>query len=131
VVAGVPGGLGPGAPFQQAGGETARSRAADAAVSDLPDPRLLGRWRLFRADPSLDFAPNARMEFLSGGRLRYEFDTGGNVQSIMLVYQVEGETLTTDNPAASHLATARFSFAEGDALVLDFAGSIAWFLREV
>jgi hypothetical protein len=100
-------------------------------MSDLPDPRLLGRWRLFRADASLDFAPQARMEFLAGGRLRYEFDAGGSTQSIMLVYQVEGDTLTTDNPAASHLMTARFSFGEGDSLVLDFAGSIAWFLREL
>lgn len=100
-------------------------------MSDLPDPRLLGRWRLFRADAALDFAPNVRMEFLSGGRLRYEFDSGGSTQSIMLVYQVEGDTLTTDNPAVSHLMTARFWFGEGDSLALDFAGAIAWFLREV
>ena len=106
-------------------------------MNDLPLPpsshheRLLGRWRLFRADPSLDFAPNVRMEFLSGGRLRYAFDVGDVIQSIMLIYRVEGDVLTTDNPAASHVREARFWFGEGDVLALDFGGAIAWFLREV
>jgi hypothetical protein len=100
-------------------------------MSAPPDSRLLGRWRLFRADASLDFAPNVRMEFLAGGRLRYAFDAGENPQSLMLVYRVEGDTLFTDNPAASHAATSRFWFGPGDVLALDFAGAVAWFLREV
>lgn len=96
-----------------------------------PGDRLIGRWRLFRADASLDFAPNASMEFLEGGRLRYGFDAGGTAQSVMLVYRVEGDMLYTDNPASSHMRETRFWFGEGDALALDFAGAIAWFLREV
>lgn len=71
------------------------------------------------------------MEFLPGGRLRYEFDAGGHPQFVMLVYRVEGDQLLTDNPAASHLMSARFWFGEGDSLGLDFAGAVAWFLREV
>lgn len=71
------------------------------------------------------------MEFLPGGRLRYTFDAGVSAQSVMLVYQVEGDMLTTDNPAASHLVTARFWFGEGDSLGLDFAGAVAWLLREL
>ncbi|HEY5546540.1 MAG TPA: hypothetical protein VIK50_10835 [Gemmatimonadaceae bacterium] len=100
-------------------------------MTDLPDVRLMGRWRLFRADPSLDFAPNVRMEFLDGGRLRYEFDAGGNQQSLMLIYRVAGDVLFTDNPAAPHAMETRYRFGPGDVLTLDFAGAVAWFLREI
>ena len=100
-------------------------------VSDPPDPRLLGRWRLFKADLSLDFAPNVRMEFLDGGRLRYSFDVGENPQSLMLVYRVEQDMLYTDNPSAPHARETRFWFGPGDVLALDFAGAIAWFVREL
>lgn len=100
-------------------------------MSDLPDARLIGRWRLFRADQSLDFAPNVRMEFLPGGRLRYTFDAGENQQSLMLIYRVEGDQLFTDNPAAPHASTTRFWFGPGDVLAIDFAGAIAWFIREI
>lgn len=100
-------------------------------MSDPLDPRLIGRWRLVRADPSLDFAPNVRMEFLDGGRLRYEFHAGGSLQSLMLIYRVEGDLLFTDNPAAPHVQETRFSFGPGDVLTLDFAGAVAWFLREI
>lgn len=100
-------------------------------MTDLPDPRLIGRWRLFRADASLDFAPNVRMEFLPGGRLRYAFDAGGHSQSLMLIYRVEGDALFTDNPLAPHATSTRFWFGPGDVLVIDFAGAIAWFIREL
>jgi hypothetical protein len=100
-------------------------------VTDLPDVRLIGRWRLFRADPGLDFAPNVRMEFFDGGRLRYEFDAGGNQQSLMLIYRVAGDVLFTDNPAAPHAMETRYRFGPGDVLALDFAGAVAWFLREI
>ena len=100
-------------------------------MSAEADPRLIGRWRLFRADPSLDFAPNVRMEFLDGGRLRYSFDSGGNPQSVMLIYRVEGDVLFTDNPAAPHSTATRISFGPGEVLVIDFAGAIAWFIREL
>jgi hypothetical protein len=96
-----------------------------------PEARLLGRWRLLRADAALDFAPNVGMEFLDGGRLRYAFDAGGNPQSILLVYRVEGDVLYTDNPAAPHARATRFGFGSGDSLILDFGGAIAWFIREL
>jgi len=86
---------------------------------------------LFRADPSLDFAPNVRMEFQAGGRLRYTFDVAGNAQTLMLIYRVEGDQLFTDNPAAPHASAARFWFGSGDVLAIDFAGAVAWFMREL
>jgi len=129
---GAPGGEEPGATRSHPGRRgTDRELRPGAPVSELPDPRLIGRWRLFRADPSLDFAPNVRMEFLDGGRLRYAFDAGGNPQSLMLIYRVEGDVLFTDNPAAPHATTTHFWFGPGEVLALDFAGAVAWFLREI
>jgi hypothetical protein len=100
-------------------------------MTELPDPRLLGRWRLFRAAPGLDFAPNVRMEFLAGGRLQYSFTAGDHPQSVMLIYRVEGDVLFTDNPGAPHATATRFWFGPGDVLAIDFAGEVAWFIREL
>jgi hypothetical protein len=102
-----------------------------APADDETPPALLGRWRLLRADATLDFAPGARMEFQSGGRLLYTFDVGGRRATVPLVYRVHGETLRTDNPAAPHLAVTRFEFGPGDVLILDFAGARALFVREI
>jgi len=93
--------------------------------------RLLGRWRLLRADASLDFAPDVSMEFLRGGRLHYEFLAGDRRQVISLLYRVEGNTLRTDNPAASHELSTHFQFGAGEVLIFDFAGARAWFVREL
>jgi hypothetical protein len=93
--------------------------------------RLLGRWRLLRADTALDFAPQVRMEFLDGGRLLYEFAAGERRQIVHLIYRVDGEMLRTDNPAASHELSTHFHFGAGGVLVFDFAGARAWFVREL
>ena len=100
-------------------------------MNPSPDHRLLGRWRLQRADASLDFAPGVRMEFLPGGRLHYEFGTGSSRQMLSMVYRIDGEFLLTDNPSAPHVRSTRFSFGAGDVLALDFAGASAWFVREL
>ena len=96
-----------------------------------PPARLLGCWRLVRADDDLDFAPGVRMEFQQGGRLRYEFDVGDRRQVVHLLYRVEGDTLHTDYPATSHARSTRFHIGAGDVLVFDFVGPRAWFVREL
>ena len=93
-------------------------------------PWLLGRWRLLRAEHPLDFAPGVAMEFLVGGRLLYSFDVGDGARTLRLVYQVDGDVLRTDNPAAPHAAETRIAQGEGDVLVFDFSGARAWFVRE-
>ena len=91
---------------------------------------LLGTWRLMRADPSLDFAPGVRMEFREAGELLYHIDVGGRDQCIALRYRVEGATLFTDNPQAAHSMSVGISLGAGDVLRLDFAGALAWLVRE-
>ena len=94
-------------------------------------PWLFGIWRLLRADPSLDFAPGVRMEFLDGGQLRYHVDVGGRDQVLTLIYRVEDDFLHTENPSAPHVMAVRFSHGAGDVLVLDFAGPQAVLVREL
>jgi hypothetical protein len=91
---------------------------------------LFGIWRLMRADPSLDFAPGVRMEFLPQGQLRYHVDVGGRDQVIQLRYRRDGDLLHTDNPAAPHSVTVRIVHGQGDVLMLDFAGAMALLVRE-
>jgi hypothetical protein len=92
---------------------------------------LLGRWRLLRADRSLDFAPGVRMAFVDAATMLYSFEVGDVRQQVELRYRVDGDLLRTEVPGTTHEATARFEFGPGDALVLDFAGARAWFVREV
>ncbi len=91
---------------------------------------LLGRWRLLRAEPGLDFAPGVAMEFAPGGRLRYSFDVGDRLQIVALVYQVHGNTLRTDNPTSPHAVETHFRLGEAGVLEFDFSGTRAWFVKE-
>jgi|SRR5687768_2621167 hypothetical protein len=100
-----------------------------------PDPSvvpawLFGRWRLLRADPSLDFAPGVRMDFRDGGHLLYTIVVEGHEHVISLIYRVTGDMLQTDNPSAPHRTSTRFFLGEADMLIFDFAGARASFVRE-
>lgn len=107
-----------------------RPRVTQPAFNDPAPPWLLGRWRLMRSDPSLDFGPGVRMEFRPGGHLRYTLSVDGRELVVPLVYRTTGDLLETDNPAASHVMSTRFALGAGDMLILDFAGAQAIFIRE-
>ena len=83
-----------------------------------------------RSDPSLDFGPGVRMEFQRGGHLRYILSVDGRELVVPLVYRTTGDLLETDNPAAPHAMSTRFTLGAGDMLILDFAGAQAIFVRE-
>jgi hypothetical protein len=91
---------------------------------------LLGTWRLYRADAALDFAPGVRMEFASGGKLRYHIDVAGSDQIVDLLYRIEGDILHTENVITPHALSVRFAREGEDVLALDFGGASAWLLRE-
>jgi hypothetical protein len=93
--------------------------------------RLLGTWRLLRADPALDFAPGVRMRFRDGGQLEYSFDSGTHRQVVKLLYRLVDDQLHTEHPESGHGVVARCTFGAGDVLVFDFSGASAWFVREL
>lgn len=90
---------------------------------------LLGAWRLLHAEAALEFLPGTRMEFGAGGQLRYTIPLEGREQVFALIYQVDGDLLRTDNPSAPHATATHFHQGSGGALVLDFAGTRAIFVR--
>lgn len=93
--------------------------------------RLLGRWRLLRADRGLEFSPGVVLDFRTGHQLVYSFEVGPRRQSLPLRWRAEGNELHTESATSSHEATAHISFGAGDALVVDFGGRRAWFVREL
>ena len=99
-------------------------------IDDSVPRWLLGRWRLLRAEASLDFAPGVRMDFRPAGRLIYTIAVEGREHLIELLYRVEGDVLRTDNPAAPHATSTRFAQGAGGVLEFDFAEGRAWFVRE-
>ena len=101
-----------------------------SAYDDPAPPWLIGRWRLMRSDPALDFGPGVRMEFLRGGHLRYTLSVDGRELIVPLIYRTTDDLLETDNPAAPHATSTRFTLGAGDMLILDFAGAQAIFVRE-
>lgn len=90
---------------------------------------LLGRWRLLTADRALEFAPDVEMEFRDDHQLIYSFAVGDRRQRVTLGYRVDGNELHTESPASSLEVSAHFAFAAGGALVFDFGGPRAWFVR--
>ena len=54
----------------------------------------------------------------------------GHEHVVRLIYQVEGDTLRTDNPDHPHAVSTRFALGEGGVLVFDFSGARAWFVKE-
>jgi hypothetical protein len=103
---------------------------SEPAFDDPAPAWLLGSWRLMQSDPTLDFGPGVRMEFQRGGHLRYRLAVDGRELVVPLIYRTTGDLLETDNPAAPHAMSTRFSLGAGDVLILDFAGARAMFVRE-
>ena len=93
-------------------------------------PSLLGRWRLLRAHHSLDFAPEAGMEFRENGELVYSFAVGDRRQEVALAYRVEGDLLRTVSSAGGHVNEVRFRIGAGEVEDEHVAGVEACFLRE-
>ena len=95
------------------------------------EARLLGAWRLLRAEPALELQPGAVLDFRTGGQLFYTIEVAGQERTFVLVWRVVDDQLETANPVDGHAMTASVSIGEADVLVLDFTGPRAWFVREL
>ena len=95
------------------------------------EARLLGAWRLLRAESALELQPGTRLDFRTGGQLLYTIEVGGQARTFVLVWRVVDDQLETANPVDGHAMTASVSIGEADVLVLDFTGPRAWFVREL
>jgi hypothetical protein len=90
---------------------------------------LVGRWRIDPTDEAAiaEFGM-ANLEFGKDGRLTYSVDEGGKQQIMLLTYEVEGQTLFTDQPSSPRQERTQFAI-DGDTLQLEFGGVPARFKR--
>jgi len=89
--------------------------------------RLLGEWRLVRDEGGIDRGESITAAFTAGTELVYVIVNGDKQEVIKLVYEVDGETLMTNQPSKSREERTRFWFDSDGFLVLVYGGRRSWF----
>jgi hypothetical protein len=99
----------------------------------MHDDRLIGSWRI----ESEDAAGRSRygevvISFAEDGSLTYTVETDdGRKQISKLLYRVDAPgVLVTDQPSAPGEQRTRYEFDASGRLMLDFAGTKSWYVRE-
>lgn len=110
-------------PFEGTAGEP------DHEASGLSQ-RLLGAWRLLRAEDGAELARDARLDFAEEGMLRYSFSVSGQSFAMELRWRVDRGMLHTSVPESGFTRDSRVMLGEGGVLILDFGGARAYFVRE-
>lgn len=91
---------------------------------------LDGIWVVDHADQrALHELGDVLLEFRDDGSLRYTIRSGEKSQIILLHYEIDGETLVTDQPSAPRVERTAFSFSDDGALVLFYGGQPYRFKR--
>lgn len=85
------------------------------------DTRLLGVWF---PDPLTPSGELLSIEFRRNGSLLYTIDFNGESQTLLLMYEADGETLTTSDEFAGILASSRYALGADGALRLEFGGTL-------
>ena len=90
---------------------------------------LLGCWHLRSADAQLGLDDVVEMDFQAGGELLYCIEAGDGWQVMRLKFRVQGATIVTDQPSHPGEERTGFEFDSAGALVLDYSGLKARFVR--
>ena len=69
------------------------------------------------------------MEFGTDGSLTYSIHLADRTQILKLSYEVDGDTIWTDQPSAPRKESTRFSIDARGVLELDKAGERSWYER--
>jgi len=93
--------------------------------------RLLGCWRIERADGGIDGTTPTDIEFLPGGLADYCVQVGGGWHVIPLVFRIEGDVLVTHPrpPMVPQEERTRIRFDPDGALVMEHGGGRVWLRR--
>ena len=86
---------------------------------------LIGKWRQISPDTP---GEQIFMEFKKGGDLEYRIETEEKSQIINLVYKVDGDLITTDQPSNPREEITKYSFMDNGVLVLDCNGELIKFV---
>lgn len=112
-------------PFTERPGTSVDDRASPSA------DRLLGSWRIERAEGGVDGTTPTDIEFLPGGLADYCVHVGGGWHVIPLVFRIEGDVLVTHPrpPMVPQEERARIRFEPDGALVMEHGGGRLWLRR--
>ena len=92
-------------------------------------PELIGCWRRVRSEVTAEDEEAVELQITGEGALQYCTLTKGKWQIMKLTCRSEGDTLFTDQPSAPREERTRFSFDDGETLVLEYDGKKAWYRR--
>jgi hypothetical protein len=91
---------------------------------------LVGTWVVDESDRhALAELGDVLLEFNESGGLTYVIRGDGKQQVILMQYEVEGDTIITDQPSAPRVERTKFSFSDDGTLVLAFGGEPFTFKR--
>lgn len=91
---------------------------------------LVGIWVVDESDRhALAELGDAMLEFDENGGLTYVIRGDGKQQIILMQYEVDGDTIVTDQPSAPRVERTSFSLSDDGRLVLAFGGEPFTFRR--
>lgn len=91
---------------------------------------LIGTWVVDEADRhALAELGHVVLEFDEYGGLTYIIRADGKQQIILMRYEVDGDTIVTDQPSAPRVERTSFSLSDDGKLVLAFGGEPFTFRR--
>lgn len=91
---------------------------------------LVGTWVVDESDRhALAELGDAMLEFDENGGLTYVIRGDGKQQIILMQYEVDGDTIVTDQPSAPRVERTSFSLSDDGRLVLAFGGEPFTFRR--
>jgi|SRR5581483_7033417 len=88
---------------------------------------VVGCWHLVRTEGQ-PYEP-AEADFRDDGMLYYSVLSEHRWQIMKLRYQIEGETLVTDQPSHPRVERSRFALAPDGTLTIEFGGNKSTFRR--
>ena len=90
-------------------------------------PALVGCWQLVL--PADKPGEPAEADFRADGQLVYSVLSGDRWQIMKLLYEVDGDTILTDQPSSPHEERTRFAFESDGTLMLELGGQRSWYNR--
>jgi hypothetical protein len=96
---------------------------------NLMHNELIGTWKSDATDAAtMETFGNVTMEFRNNGELVYSVFEGGKEQRILMTYEVDGNTLITDQPNSPQKEKTEFLLI-GDRLELNYEGAKSKYIR--
>jgi hypothetical protein len=92
--------------------------------------KLIGKWKLTKADESFDVEDGVEVIISPDGKLEYSIQSGAKKQIISLTFRLDGNLLISDQASSPREEQTQIMF-DKDLLVFDYQGNKAWFEKVI